>query len=87
MTFRKLLIISVALAIAANTRVSVLPGWAVPFPALCLAIALAFVAGVAALLMLRFLPARPIPAVFRTVPVRALTAARQSIRLNGGNAK
>jgi hypothetical protein len=87
MTFRKLLIISVALAIAANTRVSVLPGWAVPFPALCLAIALAFVAGLAALLVLRFLPARPIPAAFRMAPARALAAARQSIHVNGGNTR
>jgi hypothetical protein len=76
MTSRKLLTVSVALAVAANTRVAVLPGWVVPVPAVFLAVALAVTGGLAALLALRLRPARPVPAWAGIAAVKAVAIRR-----------
>lgn len=75
---RKLLIISAALAVAARSRVPVLPGWVVPVPAVFLAVALALTIVLAVVLTLRLLPARPVPVRVFATPVRALPAGRRN---------
>jgi hypothetical protein len=64
MTSPKLLILVAALAVIANARVALLPGWVVPVPVVFLAVALAVVGALAALLVLRFrgTPVPPVPA-------------------------
>ena len=60
-----LLIIVLALAVIANARVALLPGWVVPVPAVFLAVTLAAAGMFAALIVVRLrldrmpLPARP----------------------------
>lgn len=71
---RKLLAAAVALAVAARTRVPLVPGWVVPVPAVALAIALAAVTALALVLILRLCPARPVPVVLTAAP-KALAAA------------
>lgn len=80
---RKLLIISVSLAVAASTRVPVLPGWVVPVPAVCLAMTLALVTGLSVVLALRLLPVRPAPARAFAAPVRALASGRRNCVYRG----
>jgi hypothetical protein len=63
MTPVKLMIITAALAVIANARVAVLPGWVVPVPVVFLAVVLAVTGALAALLVLRLRIARaPLPA-------------------------
>jgi hypothetical protein len=50
MTLAKLLILITGLAVIANARVALLPGWVVPVPAVFMATAVALLAAIAAAL-------------------------------------
>lgn len=78
MKSRKLLIASVALAVAARTRVPLFPGWVVPVPAVALAVALTLVAALAVVLALRLLASRPVPVRVFAAPAGALAAERRN---------
>jgi hypothetical protein len=60
MTPVRLLILAVALAVLAKARVPLLPGWVVPVPAVLLVVMAGAVASVAAMMVLRFRPYRPV---------------------------
>lgn len=72
MNAAKLCILAVALVVVARTRVTVLPGWQVPLPALLLAVALAAAAALAAWLLLRSRRHQPRHARVRAIVRRTL---------------
>lgn len=75
MTPARLLILAIALAVIANARVALLPGWTVSAPAVFLAVMVGAVASLAALIVLRVRPYRPVAALASTTPAAATAPA------------